>query len=175
MIFGTVIRMKKNETFITQSMLSSYMAVESKDYLELLLPFVSVCLPQKVDEVINISKMQEALKQNYSLDIPVNVVEKLLTRLCKKKRDAIVKKVPTGFAINKVYDTKDFEEKSEKIKRCIDAVLSKMQRFMINQKHLTGVSYDKMKEYLTIFLDTYNYAVYEDAQSLDTVILERYF
>ena len=173
MFLGTVILMKKNETFITQSMLSSYMAIETKDYLELLLPFVSVCLPEKIGERIELEQVQYALKEKYGLNIPEKVIAKLLIRLCKRKRGALVKRKQEEYSVNQVYDAKDFDERTEKIKQCIDSVLRKMLKFMNTQKYLSGVTYDKMKEYLTVFLETYNYSVYEDAQSLEAVTLER--
>ena len=154
MAFGTVIHMKNNETFITQSMLSSYMAVETKDYLELLLPFISMCLPEKYEEIIELDKIQERLKNEYGLDIPVNVIEKTLIRLCRKKRGAIVKKISNGYAVNDIYNSKEFEDRTEKIKKCIDAVLSKMQKYLNSKKFLSGATYEKMKEYLAIFLDS---------------------
>lgn len=173
MFFGTVILMKKNETFITQSMLSSYMAMETKDYLELLLPFVSVCLPEKIGERIELEQVQYVLKEKYGLNIPEKVIAKLLIRLCKRKRGALVKKKQEEYWVNQIFDAKDFDERTEKIKKCIDSVLRKMQKFMNTQKYLSGATYDKMKEYLTVFLETYNYSVYEDAQSLEAVTLER--
>lgn len=173
MTFGTVILMRKNETFITQSMLSSYMAVETKDYLELILPFVCMCLPETVEEKIELTKIQKLLKQKYGLDIPVNVVEKTLLRLCKQKRGSLVKKITNGYAVNCVYNAEEFENRTNEIKKCIDAVISKMQKYMHKEKFLTDTSYNKMKEYLAVFLDTYNYSVYEDAQSLDYVTLDK--
>ena len=173
MFFGTVMLMKKNETFITQSMLSSYMAGETKDYLELLLPFVSVCLPEKIGEQVELEQIQCILKEKYGLNIPEKVIAKLLIRLCKRKRGALVRRKQEEYWVNEIYDAKDFEERTEKIKNCIDSVLRKMQKFMNTQKYLSGATYDKMKEYLTVFLETYNYSVYEDAQSLEAVTLER--
>ena len=171
MYSGTVILMRKNETFITHSMLSSYMAIETKDYLELILPFIGMCLPEK-EEKIELDEVQYLLKQKYGLDIPVNVIEKILLRLCKQKRGAIVRKIANGYAVNNVYDAKAFEDRTDKIKKCIDAVLNKMQKFMCARKFIKDASCDKMKEYLAGFLDTYNYSVYEDVQSLDLVTLE---
>lgn len=51
MTYGTVMLMKKNDTFITQAMLSSYMAVETKDYLELILPLY-VCACQRKEMIL---------------------------------------------------------------------------------------------------------------------------
>lgn len=173
MAFGTVILMKKNEAFITQSMLSSYMAIETKDYLELILPFVCMCLPEKIEEQIELEKTQQLLKDKYGLDIPINVIEKILIRLCKQKRGSIVKKSPVGYTLNRVYDSEEFDNRTEKIKKCIDAVLSKMQKYMHKEKFLTDISYEKAQEYLAVFLDTYNYSVFEDAHSLNSVMLEK--
>ena len=165
--------MRKNETFITQSMLSSYLAIETKDYLELILPFVCMCLPGKSEEKIEMEKTQQLLKEKYGLYIPVNVVGKILIRLCKQKRGSIVKKNPTGYIVNNVYNSKEFDDRTDKIKVCIDAVLRKMQKYMRKEKFLTDISYEKAKEYLAVFLDTYNYSVYEDAHSLDSITLEK--
>ena len=173
MPYGTVILMKKNDTFITQSMLSSYMAVETKDYLELILPFVCMCLPQKIDDKIELEKIQATIKDKYSLDIPVNVVEKLLIRLCKQKRGAIVRKVSSEYIVNSIYDTNKFENRAIKIKKSIDAVISKMQKYMYKEKYMKNASADKMREYLAVFLDTYNYSVFDDTQSLDTITLNK--
>ena len=169
MIYGTVMLMKNNDTFITQSMLSSYMVVETKDYLELILPFVCMCLPEKIDDIIELEKIQDAIKNKYGLDIPVNVVEKLLIRLCKQKRGAVVKKIPLGYAVNNIYNVDEFEKRTIKIKKSIDAVISKMQKYMYKEKYMKDVSPDKMREYLAVFLDTYNYSVFDDTQSLDSV------
>lgn len=173
MVFGTVMLMKKNDTFITQSMLSSYLAVETKDYLELILPFVCMCLPEKIDDMIELEKTQSALKQNYGLDIPVNVVEKLLIRLCKQKRGAVVKKISSGYAVNSIYNADEFENRTRKIKKSIDAVISKMQKYMHKEKYMKDASSDKMREYLAVFLDTYNYSVLDDTQSLDAITLNK--
>lgn len=116
MTYGTVMLMKKNDTFITQAMLSSYMAVETKDYLELILPFVCMCLPEKRDDIIELEKIQNVLKNKFGLDIPVNVVEKLLLRLCKQKRGAVVKKIPSGYVVNSIYNADEFENRTIKIK-----------------------------------------------------------
>lgn len=173
MIYGTVMLMKNNDTFITQSMLSSYMVVETKDYLELILPFVCMCLPEKIDDIIELEKIQDAIKNKYGLDIPVNVVEKLLIRLCKQKRGAVVKKIPLGYAVNNIYNVDEFEKRTIKIKKSIDAVISKMQKYMYKEKYMKDVSPDKMREYLAVFLDTYNYSVFDDTQSLDSITINK--
>ena len=173
MIYGTVMLMKNNDTFITQSMLSSYMVVETKDYLELILPFVCMCLPEKIDGIIELEKIQDAIKNKYGLDIPVNVVEKLLIRLCKQKRGAVVKKIPSGYAVNNIYNVDEFENRTIKIKKSIDAVISKMQKYMYKEKYMKDVSPDKMREYLAVFLDTYNYSVFDDMQSLDSITMNK--
>ena len=173
MIYGTVMLMKNNDTFITQSMLSSYMVVETKDYLELILPFVCMCLPEKIDDIIELEKIQDAIKNKYGLDIPVNVVEKLLIRLCKQKRGAVGKKIPLGYAGNNIYNVDEFEKRTIKIKKSIDAVISKMQKYMYKEKYMKDVSPDKMREYLAVFLDTYNYSVFDDTQSLDSITINK--
>lgn len=165
--------MRNNDTFITQAMLSSYLAVETKDYLELLIPFVEKCLPVRSGEKININIVKQELNAKYDLDIPYNVIEKLLSRLCKKKRGAYVKRIQGEYIINMVYDTTEFDERSDKIKNSIDKVIKKMQKYMNTQKFLSGATYEKMQEYLSDFLDSYNYVVYENAECLNSVTLDK--
>lgn len=165
--------MRKEETFITQAMLASYLEVEQKDYLELLLPFLCVCLPQKVNAKISLQDVKESLYNDYALDIPVNVIEKLLLRLRNRKDSAQIAKEKGTYIVKKCYDSSDFEQRTLEIRRCIDAVLSKMQKFFNTKKYISDITYEKLRNYLTVFLDTYNYSVYEDTESLNNVLLEK--
>ena len=67
MIFRTVMKMSKNNAFVAQAMLSSYLEINTQDYLQLLLPFVGVCLPTKVKTTISIENLQKELKNRFLL------------------------------------------------------------------------------------------------------------
>ena len=171
MTFGTVIKMSKNNAFVAQAMLSSYLEINAQDYLQLLLPFIGVCLPTKINTIISIEDLQKELQNRFGLEIPCNVIERLLIRLCKKKRGGCVKRNQNVYTLEAIYDTKDFDDKSFKIKTSIDAVLRKMKSFMKKKKFLSDITDDKMKEFLITFLETYNYTIYEDVEDLAKITL----
>lgn len=110
MAYGTVIRMKNKDSFITQAMLSSYLSVTSQDYLELLKPFVLKCMPESEGVAIDIEKLQQDLNEKYQLEILCNVVEKILRRLCKQKKGAYVVKKNGEFFVNGNYNSRQFDE-----------------------------------------------------------------
>lgn len=171
MTFGTVIKMSKNNAFVAQAMLSSYLEINAQDYLQLLLPFIGVCLPTKINTIISIEDLQKELQNRFGLEIPCNVIERLLIRLCKKKRGGCVKRNQNVYTLEAIYDTKDFDDKSFKIKTSIDAVLRKMKSFMKKKKFLSDITDDKMKEFLITFLETYNYTIYDDVEDLAKITL----
>lgn len=171
MIFRTVMKMSKNNAFVAQAMLSSYLEINTQDYLQLLLPFVGVCLPTKVKTTISIENLQKELQNRFGLEIPCNVIERLLTRLCKKKRGSYVKRNQNVYTLEAIYDTKDFDDKSFKIKTSINSVLRKMKSFMKKKKFLSDITDDKMKEFLITFLETYNYTIYDDVEDLAKITL----
>lgn len=171
MTFGTVIKMSKNNAFVAQAMLSSYLEINAQDYLQLLLPFIGVCLPTKINTIISIEDLQKELQNRFGLEIPCNVIERLLIRLCKKKCGGCVKRNQNVYTLEAIYDTKDFDDKSFKIKTSIDAVLRKMKSFMKKKKFLSDITDDKMKEFLITFLETYNYTIYDDVEDLAKITL----
>ena len=79
MFLGTVFKMNDN-MLASQVMLSYFINYENKDYLDLLLPFVKVSLPDSVGDVILLTDMQYCLESRFGIDLPLNVVEKLLKR-----------------------------------------------------------------------------------------------
>lgn len=168
------IHMKKDSAFITQAMLSSYLEVDKKDYLELILPFVGKCLPQRIGDKVNIEVLQSELGRNYGLpNIPVQVLKRLLNKLCKQKNKAYVSKSNNEYTVNKPYVSKDFDSRASRISQAISAVLNKMQCFMKDKQFGANNNIDTLRGYLSVFLDTYNYAVYDNIDSLNAVLLER--
>lgn len=168
------VHIRKDTAFITQAMLSSYLEVDRKDYLELILPFVSKCLPSNVGAKIDIEVLQSELGRKYGLpNIPVQVIKRLLNKLCKQKNGAYVSRANNEYTVNRPYVSEDFDSRAKGIAQAIDTVLKKMQVFMKEQWFGVNNSIESLRDYLAVFLDTYNYSVYEDIGSLNTILLER--
>lgn len=171
MLFGTVIRMKNNDSFITQAMLASYLSVEEKDYLTLIKPFLLNCLPVELGIKIEIEDIQESLNKEYNLDILCNVVEKLLQKCCKQKNGAYVKKENGSYYLNKVFDSTKFEENKQKIKKSLNDVITELQKYLTEEKKLSGITQDVVNKNLSIFFDTYNYAIYENTERANGITI----
>lgn len=170
MAYGTVIRMKNKDSFITQAMLSSYLSVTSQDYLELLKPFVLKCMPESEGVAIDIEKLQQDLNEKYQLEILCNVVEKILRRLCKQKKGAYVVKKNGEFFVNGNYNSRQFDERQAKIRESIEKVIDAFQSFLHEKKH-KSVSSETAREYISIFFDTYNYSIYSDLDRAKEITL----
>lgn len=171
MLYGTVIRMKNNDTFITQAMLASYLSVEEKDYLSLIIPFMLNCLPVEKETKIEVDEIQKALNDKYNLDILYNVVQKLLQKCCKQKNGSYVKRANGFYWLNKTYDSTKFDANRQKIKKSLDDVITNLQNYLINEKSLNGITSEKAQKYLSIFLDTYNYTIYENTECANSITI----
>ena len=66
MFLGTVFKMNDN-MLASQVMLSYFINYENKDYLDLLLPFVEVSLPDSVGDVILLTDMQYCLESRKTI------------------------------------------------------------------------------------------------------------
>ena len=169
---GTVILMKNKDSFITQAMLSSFLTIEQKDYLSLLQPFVLKCLPANIGEIINIHAIQDTLNNVYHLDILYNVVEVLLQRCCRKENGAYIKKEASGYKLNKVYNSEKFDREKSKIKLAIENVINSLYDYLVKEKKLEKLTKEEAQNYLSVFLDFYNYSIYEKPETVGFITLQ---
>ena len=163
--------MKKNDLFITEAMLASYLSVEHKNYLELIEPFVLNCLPDEIDAVINIEQLQEKINSDYNMEILYNVVEKILQRLSKQKHGEYIKRQNHNYYLNKVYDDTKFNDRKVKIKNSLEQVVRSLKSFLEKEKKLNKVTENDAKEYLSVFLDAYNYSIYDNVESANNITI----
>ena len=128
MFLGTVFKMNDN-MLASQVMLSYFINYENKDYLDLLLPFVKVSLPDSVGDVILLTDMQYCLESRFGIDLPLNVVEKLLKRL-------VGEYVKEGkyYTLDKLYDSTEFERHFTIIEYSVDRTISGIYDFLKNDK-----------------------------------------
>ena len=135
MFLGTVFKMNDN-MLASQVMLSYFINYENKDYLDLLLPFVKVSLPDSVGDVILLTDMQYCLESRFGIDLPLNVVEKLLKRL-------VGEYVKEGkyYTLDKLYDSTEFERHFTIIEYSVDRTISGIYDFLKNDKLLLNITY----------------------------------
>lgn len=171
MMFGTVIILRKEDTFITEAMLASYLNVDKKDYLTLIEPFILKCLPAFDNEPIDIKSVTDRLNTEFSLCIVNNVVEKILIRLTKKKNGSKIRRSGNKFYVNEDINTDDFDNRRNTIKREIEIVISAFKNYLQEEKYLHNITEDLAKDYFIKFLETYNYSVLESTESVGDITI----
>lgn len=161
--------MNNNDVFITRFMLSSYLD-DRKDYVDLVIPFLTNCLPREKNAPIDIKEVTTKLNCTYDLDVPHNMVKSMLNRLCKKRNEAKIRREDGNYYVVQPYDLTEFDLKHEKIKKSIADVIAKMQDYLKNERFVANVTPELTQQYLITFLNTNNYTVYDNADVLQDVV-----
>lgn len=167
MFLGTVFKMNDN-MLIAQAVLSSYMSEESKDYLDLLLPFVKVSLPNTMEDIISLGNIQSSLENDFGIDLPLNVIEKLLKRL---DGEYVREEEQHIYYLTKCYDSKEFKERFGRIKSDIEHTVDSLYDFLKDDKVLSGITKDRVQEMLINFLDIYDFYMAHDSMVLNDLTI----
>jgi hypothetical protein len=163
--------MNIKDSYITQAMLASYLNNEKMDYLKLLMPFVLKCLPTEKGALVDSKAIQNQLNKEYQLNILYNVVEKMLQRLCKSKQNQYICKDHNKFYVAKIYDDTEFLKKKANIKTSHQKVIHALVDFLKNIKCIGNMTEEIAENYLSTFLETYNYTVYENAECMNRITI----
>ena len=142
--------------FITSNaMLSAYLSKNNDDCLDLMSHFVLYLLPNE-GEYVDCSEISSELKSCFGFDnILENVVIRIIQRIYKKKEYLIKEK--DKYFVKKQYDRDKFESKRFEISNRIDDLSKKLSKFIEDNNYESNVTTEKAKEYITVFLRTYNY------------------
>ncbi len=142
--------------FITSNaMLSAYLSKNNDDCLDLMSHFVLYLLPNE-GEYVDCSEISSELKSCFGFDnILENVVIRIIQRIYKKKE--YLRKEKDKYFVKKQYDRDKFESKRFEISNRIDDLSKKLSKFIEDNNYESNVTTEKAKEYITVFLRTYNY------------------
>lgn len=142
--------------FITSNaMLSAYLSKNNDDCLDLMSHFVLYLLPN-VGEYVDCSEISSELKLCFGFDnILENVIIRIIQRIYKKKE--YLRKEKDKYFVKKQYDRDKFESKRFEISNRIDDLSKKLSEFIEDNNYESNVTTEKAKEYITVFLRTYNY------------------
>ncbi|MHB8128913.1 MAG: hypothetical protein ACYDEX_07940 [Mobilitalea sp.] len=163
--------MNIKDSYITQAMLASYLNNEKMDYLRLLTPFVLKCLPTEKGALVDSKAIQSQLNKEYQLNILYNVVEKMLQRLCKSNQNQYIRKDHGKYYVAKIYDDTEFSKRKANIKDAHQKVICALVEFLKNSKYIEKMTEDVAEIYLSTFLETYNYTVYENAECMNRITI----
>jgi len=125
--------MNNQITLISLAMLKVNFDIKRCDYLEYLKPFVLCVLSTKSFEIINDEEVSRTVEDVFGLKIPHRVINRLLTRLAKKK---ILEKNGETFKCNKSnIPLFDIEAEKTKAKLHIDRISKALLEFSKDKTH----------------------------------------
>ncbi|EAH0379395.1 hypothetical protein K3S47_002633, partial [Listeria monocytogenes] len=149
---------------MNQNLLVSYAILainnnEGKNYYSYFEPFVIEIIKKNGKKAISATEIKKGIKNNFKIDIPVHVVNTIITSRLKKKGYVEIKSkllVPTDK--DNYLDDTSFEEKlisSEKnFKDLVTEILENI-KMKFNQEY----SYEKIEESLIAFIEEYNLSI----------------
>ncbi|MDP3013068.1 MAG: hypothetical protein Q8M92_02415, partial [Candidatus Subteraquimicrobiales bacterium] len=151
--------MKNKSTLVTVAMLTTFLSKDHKDYLDLVKPFVLMVLPKKVNEKIDFDLLMSGMKQEFGFeDLPVNVLKKILDRLCKPKNGYLCKN-NNEYYLKTAYDSSAFELNQRTIAKSLEDVMSHLKNYFDEKTSEKKVTENKAKEIFINFMDYYGYSV----------------
>lgn len=161
---------KSKDSIITPALLTAFLEKENKDILNILLPFVLYLLPQSKDEFVDIDVIVSELENKFGFDsVPSNVVSKLLERA--KKQEKYVYKKNRNFYVDRIYNRNEFNDKKTSITEKLDKVLRSLCSFLQDEGYEKEVTVERAQEYLLIFLNYYNYTLYDNIEQIRAVTI----
>lgn len=166
---GVWINMKNNNALISVAMLTTFLN-NKKDYLDMISPFVYSTLSLSVGEKVNVQIIQDKMGKEYGFeDIPIKVINKILSRACKGE-DAFLKKEKGEFSLIKTFNNKKFNDNRNRMKTLIDNVINAFEENL--KASIDNQKYDA-REMFTTFLETYGYSARANVEGLKALTITK--
>lgn len=159
---GVYIDMRNENALYTVSMLASFSEKLGKDYLDLLMPFIQYCLPQKIGAVIDLETLQKKMVDCGFESFPKKVIEKILDRM-SKTADPIVEKGngEKRYILHRICDNSDFDAARTEMRSMIDGILRELQTYLKNNHALHEYPIEDLREALIVFFEEAGLTVYK--------------
>ena len=84
--------MRNSDALISTSVFYTIWVHESQSFSDILLPFVKVGLSKIQSGIINVPDLCSDMRNEFGLDIPFRVCERLLKKLSRGEPDTIIKR-----------------------------------------------------------------------------------
>ena len=147
--------MKNQEYIVSTAMLAAYLGKSSTDCLDLMKPFILYLLPKEGSR-IDQSDISIKLKERFGFNnVPENVVAKILNRINKK--DDYIRKEAGNYYVTKNFDKAAFEQNRRLITTKIEDISRELAVFLKEKHFNLFVTNEIAKEYIQVFLESYNY------------------
>lgn len=156
----------------TIALLSTLWEQRHEDYLDILSSFVLCCLPRQIDTKVDIDELTNAIKTKYGFDdMPRQVVEKILSRLCRQTNQPkpYLRKSNHEFYIVNVYDREEFQKRQNETNNVINDVLLALSEYLKRNNFQRDISIDDASYYLYNFFDSYGLTIVHDSNMLRSI------
>lgn len=128
------------------------------------MPFVKVGLSKIQSGIINVPDLCSDMRNEFGLDIPFRVCERLLKKLSRGESDTIIKRNQEFVLLTSDIDVSKLMEEIRQAKGSIECVLGELKSYLeANSKHFTK-EMDIVQEF-SFFLERYGYYYFRDAKS----------
>lgn len=164
--------MQKQVSLSTVALLSLLWDKENLDYLDVIGQFVLRSLPTKENERIDVDSITNNLRKEYGFeDIPRQVVEKILMRLCKKAvhNTHYVHRYNHEFYTSASFDHETFDHNRTEINSHIGLVLQDLAQYLENNYLHKKIDESLAAEYLFRFFETYGLTIVHDSSKLKSI------
>lgn len=172
MFIGVYINMTNKDALLTVAMLSAFLSKAKKDYLDLISPFVLSSLPKSENKKIDILKLQNDLKDKYGIeDLPTHVIRTILRRYSKGTQN-LVRKIDDEFYVKKIYDSREFNNKRDKMKEIINDIITALTEYLRTECGINHITDDDSQKRLIAFLNCYNYLIIKNIDDLKSITIK---
>ena len=161
--------MQNANSIVSIAMLSLYNKKNNQNYLDFIAPFVGVSLPHEPGSLVSIDEIQHLVLENYGINIPKNVVERILKKLAK---DNIVKKQQKNYYLVAEYPADTFHNRRERIRASIDRITAAFQSFLQEKSFANANNApSRCESILMMFFEQYGYLINYDLQEVNDLSL----
>lgn len=164
--------MQRQVSLSTVALLSLLWDKENLDYLDVIAQFVLRSLPTKENERIDADAITNNLRKEYGFeDIPRQVVEKILTRLCKKPVQKVryVHRYNHEFFTSAVFNHDAFDHNWTETRDQISSVLQDLALYLENNYLRKKIDENTAAEYLFRFFEAYGLTIMHDSSKLKSI------
>ena len=166
--------MQRKVSLSTVALLSLLWDKEGKEYLDVIAQFVLRSLPAKENEIIDVDSITHNLRHEYGFeDIPRQVIEKILIRLCNKpiKNVKYVRRNRSShtFFTTAVFDHEAFDHNRNETQDQISSVLQDLILYLETNYLRKRIDENTAAEYLFHFFETYGLTVMHDNGKLKSI------
>lgn len=164
--------MSDKSTIITVAMLSTYLQKRGSNYLDLLIPYLEILLPHKVNEIIDEESLQEKMLSRFSIQLPIYVIRQLLKKYkntgnISKSHEHRIEK----YKIVKIPNTEDFHKNYRCIEANIDLITTALEAY-VNEKKIIKTRKEDLLNIFLDFLNHYGLSILNDTTLLNKISMK---